>query len=325
MKNNLTWFLLIVLTVVSYGQGSLHRPISTYSIVALDPETKELGVAVQSHWFSVGSVVPWAKAGVGAVATQSLAKIEYGPEGLLLMEEGKTAQESLDILLAQDEGAKYRQVGMVDFQGNVASHTGSNCMDFAGFQKGKNYTVQAHIMAKPTVWSAMAEAFESAEGDLAERMMQSLEAAEREGGDLRGRQSAAMLIVTGEPTGVLWKDISLELRIEDHPEPLIQLRRLIQIHRAYEHANKGDLFLSEKNMEAALKEYNAAAAAYPENPELPYWTAVTLASTGEMEKALPLFKDVFERNPNLKTMTPAVAKSGFLPLDDQTLKLIMSQ
>ena len=126
MKNNLTWFLLIVLTVVSYGQGSLHRPISTYSIVALDPETKELGVAVQSHWFSVGSVVPWAKAGVGAVATQSLAKIEYGPEGLLLMEEGKTAQESLDILLAQDEGAKYRQVGMVDFQGNVASHTGSN-------------------------------------------------------------------------------------------------------------------------------------------------------------------------------------------------------
>jgi uncharacterized Ntn-hydrolase superfamily protein len=306
------------------GQNN-NRPISTYSIVALDSKTKQLGVAVQSHWFSVGSVVPWAKSGVGAVATQSLAKIEYGPEGLALMEKGKTAQESLDILLAQDEGAKYRQVGMVDFQGNVASHTGSNCMDFAGFQKGKNYTVQANIMASPTVWPAMAEAYERAEGDLAERMMQALEAAEREGGDLRGRQSASMLIVKGEPSGTDWKDIVLELRVEDHPEPLKEMRRLIQIHRAYEHANRGDHYLAAGDMKAALKEYNAAAIAYPENPELPYWTAITLASSGEMEKALPLFKDVFERNPNFKTMTPAVAKSGFLPLDDKTLELIMSQ
>ena len=315
MKRNSAWLLLIVLIAVSFGQDNSHRPISTYSIVALDPHTKELGVAVQSHWFSVGSVVPWAKSGVGAVATQSLAKIEYGPEGLALMEAGKAAQEALDILLEQDEGAKYRQVGMVDFQGNVASYTGSNCMDFAGFQKGKNYTVQANIMASPTVWPAMAEAYERAEGDLAERMMQALEAAEREGGDLRGRQSAAMLIVTGEPTGMDWKDIVLELRVEDHPEPLKQLRRLIQIHRAYEHANQGDHYMETGNMEAALKEYNAAAEAYP----------VTLASSGEVEKALLLFKEVFARNPDLKTMTPAVAKSGFLPLDDKTLELIMSQ
>lgn len=324
MINRLLQFLILCIHFV-VAQGDINRPISTYSIVALDPETKQLGVAVQSHWFSVGSVVPWAKAGVGAVATQSLAKIEYGPEGLALMEEGKTAQEALDILLEKDEGAKYRQVGMVDFQGNVASHTGSSCMDYAGFQKGKNYTVQANIMASPTVWPAMAKAYEKAGGDLAERMMQALEAAEREGGDLRGRQSAAMLIVKGEPSGTDWKDIVLELRVEDHPEPLKQLRRLIQIHRAYEHANRGDHYLGEGNMEAALKEYDAAAKAYPENPELPYWTAVTLASSGDVERALPLFKKVFERNPDLKTMTPAVAKSGFLPLDEKTLELIMSQ
>ncbi len=321
--NPLLLFILYVNCIAA--QDAISRPISTYSIVALDPQTKQLGVAVQSHWFSVGSVVPWAKSGVGAVATQSLAKIEYGPQGLALMEKGKTAQQALDILLQQDEGEKYRQVGMVDFQGNVASHTGANCMDYAGYKKGSNYTVQANIMARPTVWSAMAEAYEKAEGDLAERMMQALEAAEKEGGDLRGKQSAAMLIVSGEPSGIDWKDIVLELRVEDHPEPLKQLRRLIQIHRAYDHANKGDHYLGEGNMAAALREYDAAAKAYPENPELPYWTAVTLASTGDVERALPIFKEVFEKNPEFKTMTPAVAKSGFLPLDKKTLELIMSQ
>ena len=220
-KTALFLLLLSILTAQSI------RPVNTYSIVALDEETGELGVAVQSHWFSVGSLVPWAKAGVGAVATQSFVKVEYGPDGLQLMGEGKTAPEALTELLALDEGKAVRQVGMVDIHGNAAAHTGSSCIDYAGHRSGKNYTVQANIMAKNTVPNAMAKAFENTKGDLAERMLAALEAAQNEGGDLRGKQSAAMLIVSGKPTGISYKDVVMDLRIEDHPTPIKELKRLI--------------------------------------------------------------------------------------------------
>ena len=193
-------------------------PVHTYSIVAYDEQTGELGVAVQSHWFSVGSLVPWAKAGVGAVATQSFVKVEYGPDGFLLMENGKTAQEALNDLISQDDGESVRQVSMIDVNGNVAAHTGSKCIYAAGHQIGKNYSVQANLMDKESVWPAMAKAFEASQGDLAEKMMTALEAAEKEGGDIRGKQSAAMLIVTGNPTGIPWKDIVMDLRVDDHAE-----------------------------------------------------------------------------------------------------------
>ncbi len=319
MKRTLVIFLLVGLVAAQ------NRPVATYSIVALDEETGELGVAVQSHWFSVGSVVPWAKAGVGAVATQSFVKVDYGPEGLALMADCCSAEEALTDLLDKDEGREVRQVAMIDIHGNVATHTGNKCIQAAGHRIGHNYSVQANLMENPSVWPAMATAYESATGHLADRMLAALKAAEAEGGDIRGRQSAAMLIVSGQPTGVEWQDIVLDLRIEDHPDPLGELERLIRIHKAYEHANQGDLYLEKDQTKLALKEYDLAARLYPENPELPFWTAVTLADIGRVEEALPIFKQVFEVDENWRKLTPRLVESGLLPDDEQVLKNILAQ
>ena len=317
--------VLAILNMVFSQKISSMRPVSTYSIVALDEITGELGVAVQSHWFSVGFLVPWAKAGVGAVATQSFVKVDYGPDGLQLMESGITAVDALKTLTSKDDGEAVRQVGMIDIKGNVAAHTGSRCIKYAGHIVGKNYSVQANMMANGTVPKAMAVAFEKTKGDLADRMMAALEAAEAEGGDIRGKQSAAMVIVSGEPSGVDWKDTKLSLRIEDHPTPLIELKRLIRVHRAYQHANMGDHYMETEEIDKALIEYSKAAEYYPENAELPYWSAVALANGGRVEEALPVFRSVFERNPDLKTMTPRLVKSGLLPDDKSLISKIMNQ
>jgi len=301
------------------------RPVSTYSIVALDEKTGQLGVAVQSHWFSVGTVVPWAKAGVGAVATQSIAEPSYGPKGLTLMEKGVPADEALQSLLAKDPGENVRQVAMVDAQGNVGAHTGSRCISYASHITGKNCSVQANIMAKSTVPAAMIQAFENTPGNLAERMLAALDAAEAEGGDLRGRQSAAMLVVSGDPTGDPWKDRIVDLEVADHENPLLELRRLLRINQAYRHAQSGDEYMEQDKMEKALQEYSAAANYYPDNPELPFWSAVTLAQTGELEKALPIFKDVFSRNDNLRELVPRIVKAGFLTDDQNVLQQILEQ
>jgi uncharacterized Ntn-hydrolase superfamily protein len=298
-------------------------PVHTYSIVALDAETGELGVAVQSHWFSVGSLVPWAKAGVGAVATQSFVKVDYGPDGLKLMEGGMSAESALNKLVMEDEGEAVRQVAMIDVNGNVAAHTGSKCIYAAGHQIGNNYSVQANLMENETVWPAMAKAFENTEGDLADKMMASLYAAEGEGGDIRGKQSAAMLIVTGEPTGVPWKDVVMDIRVDDHAEPLKELKRLIRVHRAYQHANKGDHYLELEEIEKALVEYEKASEFYPENPELPYWSAVTLASKGNLEQALSIFREVFQKEPRLRILTPRLVDAGLLPNDPALIEAII--
>mgnify|MGYP000530661158 FL=1 len=313
----------ILLGVLFSQSISQSIPVHTYSIVAFDQETGELGVAVQSHWFSVGFLVPWAKAGIGAVATQSFVKVDYGPHGLKLMEEGMSADAALQKLVSEDEGEAVRQVAMIDVKGNVAAHTGSKCIYAAGHQIGKNYSVQANLMENETVWPAMAKAFENTEGDLADKMMATLDAAEAEGGDIRGKQSAAMLIVTGEPTGVPWKDTVLDLRVEDHPKPLEELRRLIRINRAYKHANKGDHYLELEDIEKALAEYEMAAHYYPENPELSFWSAITLASKGQLDKALPIFRDVFNREPRLRKLTPRLVDSGLLPDDPELIETIM--
>jgi len=314
-----------ILSLVCLCAETPLRPISTYSIVALDAETGQLGVAVQSHWFSVGTVVPWAKAGVGAVATQSIAEPSYGPKGLALMEKGTPADEALQSLLAKDIGKNVRQVAMVDAQGNVGVHTGSRCISHASHLTGKNYSVQANIMAKSTVPSAMVQAFESTTGDLAERMLAALDAAEAEGGDLRGRQSAAMLVVSGEPTGDPWTDRIVDLEVADHENPLIELRRLLRISQAYRHAQRGDEYMEKNEMDSALQEYSAATKLYPENPELPFWTAVTLAQTGELEKALLIFNDVFSRNGNLRELVPRIVQAGFLTVDQNVLQEILAQ
>ena len=313
----------IFLGVLFSQTFSESTPVHTYSIVAFDEETGELGVAVQSHWFSVGFLVPWAKAGVGAVATQSFVKVDYGPEGLNRMENGQSAEEALNSLLAEDEGEAVRQVAMIDVKGSVAAHTGTKCIYAAGHQIGKNYSVQANLMEKETVWPSMANAFERSNGDLAEKMMAALEAAEAEGGDIRGKQSAAMLIVSGNPTGIPWKDVVMDIRVDDHAEPLKELKRLIRIHRAYQHANKGDHYLELEEIEKALVEYEKASEFYPENPELPYWSAVTLASKGNLDQAIPIFREVFQKEPRLRILTPRLVNSGLLPNDPALIEAII--
>ena len=320
----LKFFTFLIISTNLFADASI-RPISTYSIVAYDETTGELGVAVQSHWFSVGTVVPWAKAGVGAVATQSIAEPSYGPKGLALMEQGIPADKALQSLLLKDSGENVRQIGMVDAKGNVGAHTGARCIRYAGHKIGKHYSVQANIMEKPTVPNAMSNAFENTKGDLAERMLAALEAAEQEGGDLRGKQSAALLVVSGTPTGDVWKDRIVDIQIGDHQDPLGELRRLLNISKAYHHAQKGDEYMEKDEMDLALQEYSAAAKLYPENPELPFWTAVTLAQTGELEKALPIFKDVFEKNENLRELIPRIVESGFLKDDKKIVQQILNQ
>ncbi len=206
--------------------------VATFSIVARDSATGELGVAVQSHWFSVGSVVPWVEAGVGAVATQSLVEVSYGPLGLEMMRSGKTAEKALNGLLKADENPQWRQVGMIDAHGNRAVHTGKKCIREAGHVAGATFICMANLMEKGTVWQAMADAFTRTEGDLADRMLAALDAAQDEGGDIRGRQSAAMVVVTGTPTGIPYRDRVIDIRVEDSPEPLRELRRLVGINRA---------------------------------------------------------------------------------------------
>jgi|TARA_B110000438_G_scaffold76952_1_gene77151 uncharacterized Ntn-hydrolase superfamily protein len=313
----------IFLGVLFSQTFSTSTPVHTYSIVAYDQETGELGVAVQSHWFSVGSLVPWAKAGVGAVATQSFVKVEYGPEGIRKMESGMSAEDALSSLLKEDEGESVRQVAMIDVNGSVAAHTGNKCIYAAGHRVGANYSVQANLMEKETVWEAMAYTFENTKGDLANKMMSALEAAEKEGGDIRGKQSAAMLIVSGDPTGIPWKDVVMDIRVDDHAEPLKELKRLIRIHRAYQHANKGDQYLEKEEIEKALAEYEKASEYYPENPELPYWSAVTLASKGKLDQALPIFLDSFNREPRLRELTPRLVNSGLLPDDKDLIRKII--
>ncbi len=269
------------------------RPVSTYSIVARDPETGLLGVAVQSHWFSVGSIVSWAEPGVGAVATQSFVEPSYGPLGLFLMRSGKSSSEALKALIEIDPMAEYRQVAMVDSSGNVAAHTGSLCIPEAGHITGEGYSVQANLMLSSEVWPAMADAYEKAEGDLPSRLLAALDAAERAGGDIRGRQSAAILVVSGKVMGAPWKGVLVDLRVEDHPSPIEELRRLLRLHEAYSHSNKGDELMAAGKVKEALKEYEEASKLAPEIIELPFWQAVTLAGSENVERALPIFRKVF--------------------------------
>jgi uncharacterized Ntn-hydrolase superfamily protein len=299
------------------------RPVHTFSIVARDPVTGELGVAVQSHWFSVGSIVPWAEAGVGAVATQSFVDPSYGKLGLELMRTGKSGPEALRSLLAGDEGREVRQVAMIDAGGRVDAWTGKSDIYAAGHFVGKDFSVQANLMANDKVWPAMAQAFENTKGDLAERMLAALDAAQAVGGDIRGRQSAAIIVVTGKPTGQAWKDRTFDLR-DDSAEPLVELRRLVTLQRAYNHMNAGDLAVEKKDNEGALREYSAAEKLVPESAEMIYWHAVALVNMGKVDESLPLFRRVFAMDKNWATLTPRLPKSGLLPDDPKLIERILS-
>jgi uncharacterized Ntn-hydrolase superfamily protein len=301
------------------------RPVHTFSIVARDPATGDMGVAVQSHWFAVGADVIWGEAGVGVVATQSFIDPSYGPLGLDLMRAGKTAPEALRGLLAADAYADARQVAMLDAQGRVASHTGARCIAAAGNVVGKDYSAQANIMEKPTVWPAMGKAFEAAQGDLADRLIAALEAAQREGGDIRGKQSAAILIVRGKSTGRPWADKVIDLRVDDSADPINELKRLVRYHRAYDHMENGDACSTKQDWECAVREYGEAENILPEQMEIVFWHAVTLVTSGHVDDSLPLFKRVFAREPFWAEVLGRLPAAGLFPNDPQIISRIQAQ
>ena len=312
----------LTLTLLILAAGV--RPVHTYSVVARDATTGQIGVAVQSHWFSVGALVPWAEAGVGAVATQSFVDPSYGPMGLALMKAGRSAPEALAALLAGDAGRDVRQVGMIDAQGRVATHTGRLNIPAAGGQVGNGYTVQANLMEKATVWPAMAKAFEAAAGDLAERMLAALDAAQAEGGDIRGQQSAALLVVKARSSGRPWADKVFDLRVEDHPRPLEELRRLVRVQRAYNHMGAGDDCVTAKDWVCAEREYGAARALEPQNAEMAFWHAVALATGGRLAEARPLFAQAFGADPRWKELVRRLPAVDQLPKDPNVLDAILA-
>lgn len=327
MKSLLSLFSFLFIAQVLFSQvyNSKEPLAHTFSIVARDPATGEMGVAVQSHWFSVGTSVSWAEAGVGAVATQSFTNKSFGIRGLNLLRSGLTAQQTLDSLLINDEGRQVRQVAIIDSKGNVATHTGKGCIDYASHIKGDNFSVQSNMMLTNKVPSAMADAFEKSKGKpLAERMILALEAGQKAGGDIRGKQSAAIIVVPAKSEGRPWDERTVDLRVDDSPEPIKELHRLYNVQVAYQHMNNGDLAVEKNDMTTAMNEYNAAMKMFPQNLEMQYWTAVTLANNKQVDKAILILKKVFDKDSNWKELTRRLPKVNLLTVSDADLKRILS-
>jgi uncharacterized Ntn-hydrolase superfamily protein len=300
------------------GQPLAH----TFSIVAYDAQAEQIGVAVQSHAFSVGSIVSWAEPGVGAVATQSVVNISFGPRGLELLKKGASPQEALDELIQSDDGRALRQLAIIDAKGRVATHTGDKCIADAGHIIGKNYSVQANMMLNKQVVPAMSAAFEASSGPLPERMVAALQAAQKAGGDIRGQQSAAILVVRAQSTGKPWEDRLIDLRVEDNPNAVDEIARVLKLFRAYERANQGDAALEKGDEKAAQQEYGAAEQMFPDNIELKFWHAVSLVNAGKLEAALPIFKTIFAADRNYVELTCRIVPNGLLKADESTLKKI---
>ncbi|MCK4748907.1 MAG: DUF1028 domain-containing protein, partial [Bacteroidales bacterium] len=286
--------------------------------------TGEMAVGVQSHWFSVGTIVSWGESGVGVVATQSFVNPAYGPNGLKLMSEGQSAEEALQVLVAADRGRDYRQVAFLDVNGNVSAFTGAKCISSAFHAIGNNYSVQANMMLNDDVIPAMSKAFvKHHDLPLAERVVKAMLAAQSAGGDIRGKQSAALIVVGSEPADEPWLDKKIDLRVDDHQAPLAELERLLRVHRAYEHMNKGDLAVEHEDMEEALKEYGVAESMFPGNLEMKYWKAVALANNGALDEAYPIFRHVFQLDVNWRELTRRLPSSGLLTVTEKELEKIL--
>jgi uncharacterized Ntn-hydrolase superfamily protein len=319
-------FLFLVLTAELSAQffNKDNAFAHTFSIVARDEITGEMAVGVQSHWFSVGTAVSWGQAGVGVVATQSFVNKAYGINGLALMKNGKTAVEALQQLTVVDEGREVRQVAMIDSNGNVAAHTGSLCIDYASHLTGKNYSVQSNMMLNNTVCPAMAKAFEETAGQpIAERVLAALLAAQKAGGDIRGKQSAALLVVAGHSSDKPWDDRLIDLRVDDNVQPLLELERLLKLYRAYENMNKGDLAIEKNDMNLAMQEYTAAMKMFPANLEMQYWTAITLANNNEIKKAAAMLQKIYNKDANWRELTRRLPKVKLLNVTAAQLKELL--
>lgn len=327
MKKKLITFLLGLLSSHVFAQAPSGNPFAhTFSIVARDPDTGEMAVGVQSHWYSVGTIVSWAESGVGVVATQSFVNPAYGPDGLELMKSGKSAPAALKKLIQEDAGKEYRQVAMLDRTGNVDVFTGSLCIQYAGHRTGKNYAVQANMMLNGEIVPAIASSFEkNTDLPLAERIILALKAGQATGGDIRGMQSAVLLVVNGSVPEHPWMDKKIDLRVDDAEDPLEELDRLLKVHRAYEHMNRGDLAIEKGDMKTALSEYEAAELMFPDNLEMRYWKAVGLANNGMIEKALSIFGEIFGKDENWRELTRRLPSSRLLNVSDHDLTRILAQ
>jgi len=321
------FFLILTLTTFQVHAQFFNKEnglAHTYSIVARDSVTGEMAVGVQSHWFSVGTAVSWGEGGVGVVATQSFTNKSFGIRGLGLLKEGKTANDALQQLLSDDEGRDVRQVAILDSKGRVAAHTGKKCIDFADHITGDGFSVQSNMMLTNTVCASMATAFKKSTGKpLAERIVIALQAAQNAGGDIRGKQSAALLVVSGKSEGKPWDERLVDLRVDDHAEPLKELERLLKVQRAYEHMNAGDLFVEKGDMLGAMDEYNAAMKQFPGNLEMQYWTAITLANNKKIKEASSMLKKIYAKDANWRELTRRLPKPGLLTVSPEDLKLLL--
>ncbi len=294
----------------------------TYSIVAYDKKTKQFGIGVQTHQPAVGAVVPWVRAGVGAVATQSLTNIAFGPLGIEMLAAGMSAEKVIAALVAGDEGQHHRQVAVVDAKGNAAAHSGEKCIPFFGQHVGEGYSVQANMMLKDTVPAAMSKAYEGASGPLLNKIMVAIEAAEAEGGDIRGSQSAA-IVVYGSEDKPHWENRVADLRVDEHSDPIGELRRIVDLRLADLTSNEGDRLLSEGKLEEGLKAYARGRQMSADASEMAYWQALTLADEHDMiEEARNMLKSLFEAEPNWIELTRRLPETGILDHPEIVEKLL---
>ncbi len=313
MKNSILLFCLLLVSSIAICQKPADPFAHTFSIVARDPSTGQLAVAVQSHWFSVGTVVAWGEAGVGVVATQSFVNKSFGIRGLELLKQGKTPEEAVGILLGDDEGKDFRQLAILNASGKVATHTGAKCIDAASHFAGDGFSVQANMMLNDQVVPAMRESWTTNSAlPFAERIVAVLKDAQKAGGDVRGKQSAVLLVFAAEASAEPWNDKLIDLRVDDAENPIEELERLLNVHRAYDHMNQGDLYVEKNEMQKAMQEYNAAMKMFPQNLEMQYWTAITLANNKEIEPAARMLQIIYKQDANWRELTKRLPKSGLL-------------
>jgi uncharacterized Ntn-hydrolase superfamily protein len=294
--------------------------VPTYSIVAYNFETCELGVAVQSRYFSVGSVVPWAEASVGAIATQSFVNVSYGPKGLELLKKGLTAEEVVERLVSEDEGRDYRQLGVVDAKGNAAAYTGAKCLEWAGSKTGKGYSVQGNILVSGEIVKAMAEAYESTRGSLAERLVAALEAGERAGGDARGRQSSALLVVKQGCGRGGYGDRLIDLRVEDHQDPVGELKRLLSLHKVYYLIDEAESKFTQGKLEEAVLHIEEALKINPRCDDAYLDLGLICLRAKRLDEAIEAFRKALEVNPKIVSVIRQIPKLGLVDVPEDFMR-----
>lgn len=297
------------------------RPAATFTIVASDSASGEIGAAVTSHWFSVGTAVPWVRAGIGAVATQSFVEKAYGPRILDRVAAGERCTTALVRELDADSSRGWRQVLVLDTRGNTGAHSGEGCIPYAGHHVERDHVCGGNLLAAPGVWDSMSAAFRRAKGPLAERMLAALDAGQAAGGDARGRQSAALVVERPVDAGAPWKNRVIDLRVEDHPQPLVELRRLLNLRRAYDLADSGDAAFATGDHAEAFRFYDAALALVPENDELLFWRGSMQMAAGREDAATEDVARAIRLNDRWRTLLARIPESAFPGADRLAARL----